>query len=827
MIRFICILSFLFSIATIHAQKLNGKIHLGLEDSEGLPGVRVDITGFTTQFTDELGKFSLALPEVERGSKLELEVYKEGFVVINREALYPRVPDRDTEQMHLYLCKKANRTRLALQHYKLQVTRTIDRNYHAEAKILADNLNYEAIGELTKKKETAEKMADSLAARLARFDPASASDELTRAMQLYQEGKVTEALQVIDPNKISARIQARKEIEKDLQDANQQDIATLMKAADMALSDLKFTKALTYYETAVMADTTNFDHVSTFCSFLHRQTKSDRVIPYSRLMLRMATDSIEKRTALNYLGLGLSGQNFYEKSLEVFAQVLLIDRAQAQLNPTRFKAALGYSLSSVGEILYKLNRYPKSLEAYAESLKIFESLSNQDPERFESQLAKALSDVANVKRDLNQYPEALEFYNDALKIFRSFSDQNSAYIKVDFAYTLQELGLTYSYLNKHSESIEAYTEALDIYRNLARKNPTYIIKVISALNDLGSAYVSLKQLPKSIETYQEALKLAQPLAMQNPDRFKPQLAVQLSNLGRALTKSYQYAEAHAKYRDALVIWRSLALQSPERFEENMATTLNNIGSVNKYQRNYSAAIEAYTEAVKIRSGLAEKNPAVFGSYLGDTYVNFGNLYQKRCEIFKAISFYEKADSAYGLSPGNLNAIDGAKFAKEEIKRLSAPDGLAGAYGDQGIRLYIKKEVDSARYYSSWALKEYEIIAQEYPDDEQLKKRRVNFNYNLSLYSMLAEDFHESEKTARKVLELSPKSTAVIAYLATALLFTGQYEEAYKYYSEWKDKPWVGDASVTFGFVFLDILSDLEAKGSTHPNLEKIRKLLKE
>ncbi|MCB0845640.1 MAG: hypothetical protein KDE26_20460, partial [Bacteroidetes bacterium] len=142
MLRFFLILNLLPGFVTLHAQKLNGKIHLGLSETEGINKVRVEVDGFSTQFTDELGKFTLDLFGTARGTMVELDVYKEGFAVINREVLRPRIPDRDTERLHLYLCPKADRQSQALQYYKLQVTRTIDRNYQEEAKILADQMNY-------------------------------------------------------------------------------------------------------------------------------------------------------------------------------------------------------------------------------------------------------------------------------------------------------------------------------------------------------------------------------------------------------------------------------------------------------------------------------------------------------------------------------------------------------------------------------------------------------------------------------------------------------------------------------------------------------------
>jgi len=64
-------------------------------------------------------------------------------------------------------------------------------------------------------------------------------------------------------------------------------------------------------------------------------------------------------------------------------------------------------------------------------------------------------------------------------------------------------------------------------------------------------------------------------------------------------------------------------------------------------------------------------------------------------------------------------------------------------------------------------------------------------------------------------------------LPLALIFNNMYDEAVKVYMKWKDKPYLDDPGFkTFKEVFLSDFDDLERRGITHPDFEKVKELLK-
>ncbi|MEM6805817.1 MAG: tetratricopeptide repeat protein, partial [Bacteroidota bacterium] len=367
------LLVLLLSSLTLEAQVLKGKIYEGLEE-HGLKNVRLSIYGFTESRSDDFGRFSIELPGKKRGSLVKIDLIKEGYVVINREALRPRIPDSDEEEILIYMCPTAQRNKLALRHYKIQVQENIDRNYQAEAKVLADNMNYEAIAELTQKKKVAENMVDSLAQRLATFDPNRASDELTRAMQLYQAGEIDAALSAIDTKKIIARLSARREIVEKMKAANEEDIMSLIYAAEMAVTALKFDQAEIFLENAVQADTTNFRIIKLYSLFAHKQKKTDKLIPYIELMLRQSKTKMDSAISLNLLGITLKNQNQHPQAIAILQTSLGLIKKLSRTDPQNYKAHLALVIDNLGNAYYEIGRFKEAISSHKESVRIREEL---------------------------------------------------------------------------------------------------------------------------------------------------------------------------------------------------------------------------------------------------------------------------------------------------------------------------------------------------------------------------------------------------------------------------------------------------------------------
>jgi WD40 repeat protein len=99
--------------------------------------------------------------------------------------------------------------------------------------------------------------------------------------------------------------------------------------------------------------------------------------------------------------------------------------------------------------------------------------------------------------------------------------------------------------------------------------------------------------------------------------------------------------------------------------------------------------------------------------------------------------------------------------------------------------------------------------------------------DLSLNLIIKKEFKFALQAILLSIKANDKLEIAYTNLPLAYLFNNQYSEAEKVYNTWKDKPWTTDDSFkTFREAFLADIADLESKGITHPDFEKVKKLLK-
>ncbi len=117
-------------------------------------------------------------------------------------------------------------------------------------------------------------------------------------------------------------------------------------------------------------------------------------------------------------------------------------------------------------------------------------------------------------------------------------------------------------------------------------------------------------------------------------------------------------------------------------------------------------------------------------------------------------------------------------------------------------------------------------------NENTALQLANAYGNLSWYLLFEKRFAEAELAARSGLNISDSSKAegfdeqvewINTNLATALLYQGKYEEAELIYKKYQDQPY--NEGKTWNEVFLDDLSTLEKAGITHPDVQKVKRLL--
>jgi tetratricopeptide (TPR) repeat protein len=179
------------------------------------------------------------------------------------------------------------------------------------------------------------------------------------------------------------------------------------------------------------------------------------------------------------------------------------------------------------------------------------------------------------------------------------------------------------------------------------------------------------------------------------------------------------------------------------------------------------------------------------------------------------------------------AVDANPKYKEAYYRRGVVRDFEG-YRDLAIADYTRAiELDPkyADAYSEradvWAkMKQYDAAINDIQKAIELEPKKGDHYLGLAWYELFKRDPREAIAASLKALELSPANAAMIKInLAHGYVFDNQFEKAKAIYLKNKDAK-LRDDQRTFREVVLDDFNKLEEAGVTHPDMEKIKALLK-
>ena len=131
-------------------------------------------------------------------------------------------------------------------------------------------------------------------------------------------------------------------------------------------------------------------------------------------------------------------------------------------------------------------------------------------------------------------------------------------------------------------------------------------------------------------------------------------------------------------------------------------------------------------------------------------------------------------------------------------------------------------------YPEKALSIGQKLLEMHPTDKNIRYRISFFCSNLSFKLFDFKKQHKNSLAAVKIaIEADSTNQFVYTNLPIAYLLNNEYAEAEKVYLAWKDKKWTVSIDFrTFNEAYLSDIADLERRGITHPDFEKVRELLK-
>jgi tetratricopeptide (TPR) repeat protein len=555
--------------AQVDATALRGLVIENELGGPPMPNVQISaVAGANPTVTHSDGTFKLEFPKKQPGDIVQIVVSKPGYVVVNEVQLRRPLPkDPDSEPLTILLCKEEVREEMARRFYQLKGFEAIERTYERRVAVLKKErkADAEALAKLGAERDQAKAAAEKAAEQLARLKPEQTSQLYEEATRLFLEGKVEEAIDFLDEEKLRRSVAAAKNLKAEAQKAINQAIQGYLLKAQLLATRFHFDEAEKTYRVACESAPRSFDAIFAYAKFCLDSNQHNKALSaYQRCweLARESADEDQKARTLNGLGI----------------------------------------------LHYYQNRIEEARKAYEESLAKYRQLADNNPQTYLPYVANTLNNFGNLHSDQNQMEDAYEAYEEALMIRRRLSEQNPPAHLPYVAMTLNNLGGLHSKQKRMNDALAAYDEALRTFRKLAEENPqTYLPYVAIALNNLAVLHRDQKHTRKAQEMCEEALTKYRQLAENIPQTYLPYVANTLNNLGLIHYDNKRMFEARNAYEEALAIQRQLAEQNPLSYLPDIASTLSNLGILYKDQNRIEDARKAYEEALNIYERFAKPN----------------------------------------------------------------------------------------------------------------------------------------------------------------------------------------------------------------------------
>lgn len=206
--RFIIILIFSLTNTIIYSQTLNGIITRMNSGKTGIDGVQIASLGANPAISNAGGHFRLVYQYKNSGAGVSLQVEKAGFEVVNKDALFTYLGNQ-YDTLKIYMCRKGELDSLRIQYYNISLA-NIQKRYHEEInKLKAQNAaTQQNIARLDQDLKAAITQAGELARRFSIINLDDCSELFRNAFTLFQQGKITEAIEALPDSVIDAQIEA-------------------------------------------------------------------------------------------------------------------------------------------------------------------------------------------------------------------------------------------------------------------------------------------------------------------------------------------------------------------------------------------------------------------------------------------------------------------------------------------------------------------------------------------------------------------------------------------------------------------------------------------
>jgi tetratricopeptide (TPR) repeat protein len=561
---------------TKHAAALKGLIVANQLGGQPLSGATVSAVGAKpTESAAKDGSFTLEFAKRLPGESVQITASKPGYIVVNSfqlRTVLPKYPD--AEPLVLLMCKDGEREEWARRYYGLKSSDVIMDTYHKTLATLVETHDDTgaARAKLADERDQAKSVAVQNPLDWVQIEEASAL--YADAVSLFSAGNVTDALKVLDEDKLRESAKRGRSIKEQGQNELAKSVQAYLLRARILTTQLRFDDVQKTYLALLEVAPDNFTAYFAFAYFsqqMHRDDQALAAYKESLKLARLARSSANVAKTLSNMGVLQGQQNLIKEARQTFEESVTIYRQLAQdgsdIIYLRDEAT---TLNNVGVLNAKQNETREARRAFEEALRIRRQLSQMYPDIYLPDVAMTLSNLGILNRKENHKEQARQDYEEALEIFKPLLKQDSESYLPEVATILNNLGILYDELAQLDEARQKFEAALRIRQRLARENPErYSPDVATALHNLGNLNLKQSRMEDARQDYADVLAILSPLVEQNPAVYLPTVAATLNSMAILDWKQNRIEEARKKFNQALGMYVRLAEENSARYEPDV------------------------------------------------------------------------------------------------------------------------------------------------------------------------------------------------------------------------------------------------------------------
>jgi tetratricopeptide (TPR) repeat protein len=583
-----------------------------IQNSYQLPLNDVSITaeGCNPNTSNIDGRFILDCPSKEVGEVIyNLVARKNGYEIVNDVMLENiTIPKNGEKGIVIVMCKKGEIISRKKQFYRIAedgiqkdlnfiTSKLLEHSKDDSTKLYKEK--YLLLERLFNDKEALKKKADEY----ARVDLDEKDERYRKVFDLFTNGKVIEANELMNTSEILGDIGTKKESVIKAQRDYDNSIKKAFLKADILERIGELDSALYLYEYATNLDTTNYYSVLKLIDFYHSKRDHNKVFKWINTL---------KST----------------KYSNIFFKEFVYHRT------------LGKYYTSINK-----NRLAKEALEKAKSIIPKFSLDEKIISTKYSQILTFYEELAHICQVQDEMDDAILYLEETKRKYAILAEKDSSFL-IDLSRNLLTLGtcyiessqnnLTYSYLQKSNN-----ISILLIKKDSTAEN---LVNRIHILNTLAMFFSKVNKIDSFRVKLEEAITICNILVNNKNFEYERKLANLYHTLGASYLENYKIKEAIIPLRLALKFRRKIAIIDSSSIAPKLSNTLNSLGRslVLDSKETQNEGSNHLFEGLKIREILFANEPESYVKDYCNSLNNIGSVYWQSTDFYNAMQYYDKS-----------------------------------------------------------------------------------------------------------------------------------------------------------------------------------------